>query len=259
MPPFCGGWIWLAGSGDLIGPSHPSNRYGELGLPMIRPHSIAAAESKEAIKMIGISGDNVVSAYRRYAPIYDFLFGAVLEQGRRKLAEEVARLAPATLLEIGVGTGLVLERYPSDTKITGIDISPAMLERARLAASRLEEHRIELHEMDAESLAFPDNSFDVVTVPYVLSVTPDPVRLAHELRRVCKPGGTILIANHFSGQRGWRWLERLVGSVANRIGFRSEFDFDQNIPHPDWTVLRVDVVNLFSLSRLVVIRNASCA
>lgn len=209
--------------------------------------------------MSKVSGDNVVSAYRRYAPIYDVVFGAVLEQGRLKLADEVEKLAPATLLEIGVGTGLMLGRYPRGTDITGIDISPAMLDRARIAAAQLEGHRIDLREMDAENLAFPDDSFDVITVPYVLSVTPDPGRLAQELRRVCKPGGTILIANHFSGQRGWRWLERLVRSVADRIGFRSDFDFEQYIPHPDWTVLRVAPVNLFSLSRLVVIRNASCA
>ena len=202
-----------------------------------------------------ISETDVVATYGRYAPIYDLVFGAVLEPGRRKLADEVGRLVPATLLEIGVGTGLVLERYPEATAITGIDISPAMLEHAQQVVARLPGRSIDLHEMDAEYLAFADNSFDVVTVPYVLSVTPDPARLASELRRVCKPSGHILIVNHFSGQRGWRTLERLVRSVADRIGFRSEFDFDRHIPHPDWTIVRVEAVNLFSLSRLVVLRN----
>ena len=207
--------------------------------------------------MTGISGSDVVASYRRYAPIYDVVFGAVLEQGRRKLADEVRKLAPPTLLEIGVGTGLVLGRYPAATAITGIDISPEMLDRARQAAVQLEGRRIELHEMDAERLEFADASFDVVTVPYVLSVTPDPARLTRELRRVCKPGGHILIVNHFSGQRGWRLLERMVRSVADLIGFRSEFDFQQHIPHPDWTVVRVEAANMFSLSRLVVLRNAA--
>ena len=206
--------------------------------------------------MTEISGTDVVATYGRYAPIYDFVFGAVLDQGRRKLAEEVRRLVPGNLLEIGVGTGLVLARYPAATAVTGIDISPAMLAHARLAAERLPARSIDLHVMDAEHLAFADGSFDVVTVPYVLSVTPDPARLGRELRRVCKPGGHILIVNHFSGQRGWRLLEHLVGSVADRIGFRSEFDFEQHIPHPGWTVERVEAVNLFSLSRLVVLRNA---
>lgn len=202
-----------------------------------------------------ISGRDVVSAYRRYAPVYDFLFGAVLEQGRRKLAAEVRKLAPATLLEVGVGTGLVLGQYPAQTRITGIDLSPAMLDRAARVASRLPQHSIRLLEMDAENLAFDDASFDVITAPYVLSVTPDPQRLCAQMRRVCKPGGHILIANHFSGQAGWRTLERLVKSVADRVGFRSEFDFEAHVPHPQWQILRVESANLLALSRLVVIRN----
>ena len=205
--------------------------------------------------MKDISGSDVVLAYRRYAPVYDFLFGAVLEQGRRKLAAEVRRLAPETLLEVGVGTGLVLHQYPPDTKVTGIDISRAMLDRASLAASRLPDRAIQLLEMNAESLEFDDASFDVVAVPYVLSVTPDPSRLCAEVRRVCKPGGYVLIANHFSGQAGWRTLERLAKSVADRVGFRSEFDFDEHVPHPGWSVLRIEAANMFSLSRLVVLRN----
>ena len=206
--------------------------------------------------MTEISEADVVTTYRRYAPVYDMLFGAVLEQGRRRLAEEVGRRAPGKLLEIGVGTGLVLGRYPEDAEITGIDISASMLEHAKAVAARLPGRRISLHRMDAEELAFPDATFDVVTVPYVLSVTPDPDRLSSELRRVCKPGGYILIVNHFSGQRGWRLLEALVRRVAGRIGFRSEFDFERNVPHPDWTVERVEAVNFLGLSRLVVIRNA---
>lgn len=202
-----------------------------------------------------LSGNDVVSAYRRYAPVYDFLFGAVLEQGRRKLAAEVRGLGPETLLEVGVGTGLILGQYPTHTKITGIDISRAMLDRAAQAASRLPDHSIHLQEMDAEHLEFADASFDVVTVPYVLSVTPNPARLCEEVRRVCKPGGHILIANHFSGQAGWRALERMTKSLADRVGFRSEFNFESHVPHPDWTILRVESVNMFSLSRLVVIRN----
>lgn len=207
--------------------------------------------------MTGISGNDVISAYRRYAPVYDFLFGAVLEQGRRKLAAEVNHLNPRTLLEVGVGTGLVLGRYPANSNIVGIDISKSMLDRARSAAAKLPNHTISLHEMDGENLRFDDDTFDVVTVPYVLSVTPHPVRLASELRRVCKPGGYVLIANHFSGQRGWRVLETITKSIADRIGFRSEFSFEEHIPHKDWTVERVEAVNLLHLSRLVVIRNGA--
>ena len=206
--------------------------------------------------MTEISSQSVVKTYRSYAPLYDLLFGAVLEPGRQRMAKVVNGLGPATLLEVGVGTGLALQHYPPQTTITGIDLSPDMLSRAQLQADKLASHRISLHAMDAEHLQLPDHSFDCVTVPYVLSVTPDPRRLVAELRRVCKPGGHIVIVNHFSGSRFWWLLERMVKSIADRIGFRSDFDYAQHILAYDWQVEAVESVNLFGLSRLVVIRNA---
>ena len=204
--------------------------------------------------MTEISSRSVVSAYRRYAPVYDLLFGAVLGPGRKRMAWTVAGLNPRSVLEVGVGTGLALKHYPRDAKIVGIDLSPEMLARASNRAGRLP-HSVSLHTMDAEHLDFPDDSFDCVTVPYVLSVTPDPARLVSELRRVCKPNGHIIIVNHFSGSRFWWLLERAVKSLADRIGFRSDFHFDQHILAHDWQVEEVVPVNLFGLSRLVVVRN----
>ena len=206
--------------------------------------------------MSEISPQAVVRTYRFYAPVYDALFGAVLGPGRTRMAKAVSALAPANVLEVGVGTGLALPHYPAGTAVTGIDLSPDMLRRARVVADRLRGRRIDLHEMDAEQLTFEDDSFDCVTVPYVLSVTPDPDRLVAEIRRVCRPGGHILIVNHFSGSRFWWLLERLVRSVADRVGFRSDFDYARHILSHDWQVLSSTPVNLFGLSRLVVIRNA---
>lgn len=199
--------------------------------------------------------DSVVRTYGRYAPWYDWIFGAVLEPGRRHLARTVQQLAPGTLLEVGVGTGLTLARYPAATHVTGIDISEDMLVRARQRAARLPQRRIELHAMDAERMAFADASFDCVVLPYVLSVTPDPARLVAELRRVCRPGGHIVILNHFSGSRFWWWLERCVTTLADRIGFRSDFSYEAHVLAHDWEVVSVRPVNLFGLSRLVVVRN----
>lgn len=204
--------------------------------------------------MAGISAGSVVRAYRRYAPVYDLVFGAVLGPGRRRMARAVAGLGPRSVLEVGVGTGLALRHYPREAEIVGVDLSPQMLARARRRASKLP-HSVSLHTMDAEQLGFADDSFDCVTVPYVLSVTPDPDRLVAELRRVCKPDGHIIIVNHFSGSRFWWLLERAVKSAADRIGFRSDFHYDQHILAHDWSVEEVVPVNLFGLSRLVVLRN----
>lgn len=205
--------------------------------------------------MTEISSQDVLSTYRRYAPIYDLLFGAVLGPGRKRMARIVNQLNPEKLLEVGVGTGLALSLYPRATQITGIDLSPEMLKRAESQVKKMPEKMVSLHIMNAEELGFADDSFDCVTAPYVLSVTPNPDRLVAELRRVCKPGGHIVIVNHFSGNSFWWLLERVVKPLADRIGFRSDFDYSRHILSHDWKVERVEVVNLFGLSRLIVIRN----
>ena len=109
--------------------------------------------------------------------------------------------------------------------------------------------------MDAESMAFDDDTFDCVTLPYVLSVTPNPTRLIGEVRRVCRKGGTIVVLNHFSGGRAWWLLETLLRPLASRVGFRSDFDFEEHIARHDWIISSVMSVNILGLSRLVTIRN----
>lgn len=197
----------------------------------------------------------IARTYRLYAPIYDRLFGAVLAPGRRALARAVVQIHPQRLLEIGVGTGLMLADYPATTHITGIDLSPHMLNHARRRATALGRNNVVLEEMDAERTTFPDGAFDCVTLPYVLSVTTNPERLVSEARRVCRKGGTIIVLNHFSGSRFWWMLERAVRSIADQVGFRSDFGFDEHILVHDWKVESVLPVNLFGLSRLVVLRN----
>jgi len=198
----------------------------------------------------------VVRTYDRFAPLYDRVFGRVLGPGREMMAKATSALEPASVLEVGVGTGLTLSGYPATSRVVGIDLSPDMLVRARMRAAAMPERDITLHAMNAERMDFPDGSFDCVTVPYVLSVTPHPDRLVQEIRRVCKPDGSIIVVNHFSGSRFWWLMERAVRSVADRVGFRADFDYDRHILSHDWEVVSVHSVNLFGLSKLVVLRNS---
>lgn len=198
---------------------------------------------------------SVVRAYDRYSPLYDLVFGRVLEPGRRAMTQAATALQPGSVLEVGVGTGLTLAGYPARSRVVGVDLSAEMLERARQRAATLPGRDITLQQMNAEELEFEDDSFDCVTLPYVLSVTPQPSRLVTEVRRVCRPGGTILIVNHFSGSRFWWLLERAVRSMAQRVGFRSDFGFEEHVLVHDWQLQTVRPVNLFGLSRLVVLRN----
>jgi phosphatidylethanolamine/phosphatidyl-N-methylethanolamine N-methyltransferase len=197
----------------------------------------------------------VVRAYRFYAPFYDRLFGAVLEPGRRALTDAVCALGPARILEIGVGTGLTLDRYPASASVVGLDLSEEMLEIARRRAATMPHRHIELLRMNAESMDFPSGAFDCVTLPYVLSVTPDPGRLRAEIRRVCRKGGAIFVLNHFGGSRFWWLLEKVVQSAADRVGFRSDISFDEHVLRHDWEIRSVRDVNFAGLSKLVEIRN----
>lgn len=213
-------------------------------------HAPASAEPAH-----GFTAGDVVDAYRRYAPLYDWVFGAVLEPGRRALAAAVCRENPGTLLEVGVGTGLLLPHYPAQAKVTGIDLSQAMLDKARQRAGQLPGRDIRLMRSNGETLSFAANAFDCVTLPYVLSVTPDPARLIGEALRVCRAGGSIFVVNHFSGSRTWWLLERLVRPLAARIGFRSDFSLQEQILDHGWQIESIRTVNLFGLSRLIHIRN----
>src|SRR5438874_10041116 len=101
------------------------------------------------------------------------------------------------VLEVGVGTGINADLYPPGCAVTGIDLSSSMLERARERVARKGVRNVRLLQMDAQNLKFADDAFDIVYAPYVISVVPDPVAVAAEMRRVCRPGGRIVILNHF--------------------------------------------------------------
>ena len=197
----------------------------------------------------------VARAYARVAPIYDFVFGKVLEPGRRALAVAASAHKPATLLEVGVGSGLALPLYPAETEVIGIDLSEDMLARARARAATMPARRIELRCLNAEHMPFADASFDVVTVPYVHSVTPDAARFVREIRRVCKPGGTIVIVNHFSDGRLWSTIGKVARPLMRRVGVNREFLFDEQIGRYDWDVVAVRRVDPLGLATLVEIRN----
>jgi phosphatidylethanolamine/phosphatidyl-N-methylethanolamine N-methyltransferase len=223
-----------------------------------RSHAASATEANaaDAPSEVAITRAQVERSYRRYAPVYDLLFGASLGPGRAAMTRLVNRLAPQHVLEVGVGTGLTLDQYPAAARITGVDVSLEMLASAQRRVRPQDAGRIELRAMDAEAMDFADASFDCVTLPYVLSVTPNPDRLVAEVRRVCRPGGHIVIVNHFSGQRQWRLVEALLRPLAASLGFRTEFSLEQHVLSQPWQVLSVEPVNLLSLSRLIHVRNA---
>lgn len=166
----------------------------------------------------------VEKSYARWAPIYDRTFGALTNIGRKRTVNYITERG-GDVLEVGVGTGLALPLYDDRVSVTGIDYSPDMLAkaRARIAGAGLT-HVKELRQMDARTLDFPDNSFDTIAAMHVLSVVPEPERVMAEIARVCKPGGQVVIANHFQRDTGFlAGMERLFAPLENLLGWHSDF------------------------------------
>jgi phosphatidylethanolamine/phosphatidyl-N-methylethanolamine N-methyltransferase len=172
-----------------------------------------------------LDADSVREAYRRWAGVYDTVFGGVSGFGRRRAVAAVNRLAGPRVLEVGVGTGLALPLYRRDLQVVGIDLSREMLEKAK---ERVEAERLAnvggLLEMDAERMAFADDSFDIAVAMFTASVVPDAKRLMAEMSRVVRPGGHLLFVNHFAAEGGPRWwIERAMAPLSRRLGWHPDF------------------------------------
>lgn len=190
--------------------------------------SHASRSQRRPLSQTALDADAVRAAYRRWAGVYDAVFGGVSAWGRRRAAAEVNRLPGRDVLEVGVGTGLALPHYHPQKRITGIDLSAEMLARARsrVAGGRLPGVAA-LLEMDAEATSFADDSFDIAVAMFVASVVPNPRKLMAELRRVVRPGGHILLVNHFAAETGPRWwLERTMAPASRALGWHPDFAFD---------------------------------
>ncbi|TDA69983.1 MAG: class I SAM-dependent methyltransferase [Clostridia bacterium] len=118
----------------------------------------------------------------------DWLFPASLR--RRVIAQAMGKV-----LEVGVGTGANLPHYPPGGEVVAIDFSPAMLAKAREKASGARVP-VQLLEMDVQNMSFPDASFDTVVATCVFCSVPDPVKGLKEVRRVCRPGGRVILLEH---------------------------------------------------------------
>lgn len=181
------------------------------------------------------------SAYSRWAPIYDLIFDLPFHPGRLVAAAAAAQAAgeEGEILVVGVGTGLELGLMPKNVRITGIDLSAPMLRIARERVAKKALGQVKgLHIMDAAALDFSDEQFDVALAPYVMSVVPSPARALDEMWRVLRPGGQMVLMNHFSAERGLRaTIEAALEKSAGWLGWHPQFPY---AAVGDWIAARKD-------------------
>lgn len=205
-----------------------------------------------ALSVTVVENDFVEAVYDKLATVYDLFFGPTLHPGRLQAIQRMHIEAGERVLEVGVGTGINLSLYPADSAVTGIDFSSSMLEKARERAARKGMAAVRLLQMDAADLKFADNSFDIVYAPYLISVVPDPVKVAQEMRRVCRPGGRVIFLNHFlSPNAVLSRIERLISPFTIHIGFKSDLDLPAFVAQADLHPVSIEKVNIPKIWSLV--------
>src|SRR6478609_4454170 len=163
-------------------------------------------------------------AYARWAPIYDLVYDKLTEPAARAAVDAAVACGPR-VLEAGVGTGLSLGYYPERAEVYGVDLSEDMLRRAQEKVDRRGlRHVKKLQVMDVTRLNFPDQMFDAVTAQFLITLVPSPEAALTEFARVLRPGGEIILANHFGQEQGvLAGIEAALAPVSSSIGWSSDF------------------------------------
>lgn len=175
--------------------------------------------------------------YTGYAKVYNRIFGTIFQRSREAAIRDLNVGSGERVLEVGVGTGLCLPLYPRHCEITGVDLSDGMLDKARQLVRDRALTNVKLFRMDASALDFPDGSFDTVVAAYVVTAVPDHRKVMSEMIRVCRPGGRIMLLNHFTNNsKIIAAFEKAISPLCKHIGFRTDLSVEDVLD--GWPIIK---------------------
>jgi phosphatidylethanolamine/phosphatidyl-N-methylethanolamine N-methyltransferase len=203
-----------------------------------------------------LDATHVERVYSAYSRVYDRVFGRVFQDSRVVLAAAIEPRPGECVLEVGVGTGLLLPLYAGRCRVTGIDLSAGMLDKARERVDQLGLQDVTLEQMDAGAMTFADDSFDIAVAAYVVTAVPDYRAVMNEMVRVVRPGGRILLLNHFvNGSPLLAACERAVSPLCIHLGFRTDLSVGQVLDGLPLAKVRDERVKPLGMWHLVECRN----
>jgi len=196
--------------------------------------------------------EKVERVYSNYASVYDHIFGKIFHESRESAVRRLNVAQGERILEVGVGTGLALPLYPRHCRVVGIDLSGGMLEKAQARVRAHGLDNVQLARMDAGQMEFDDDSFDTVMAAYVVTAVPDYRKVVMEMIRVCRPGGRIIMLNHFSnGNKLIAAVEKVISPLCKHIGFRTDLSLNHVLEGTSLLVARKEKVNPLRFWHLV--------
>ena len=195
--------------------------------------------------------------YDLLAPIYNLMEWPMEQMLFRKWRNNLwSKVKGPEVLEIGIGTGKNMPFHPTGIRITGLDISAGMLEKARSFIHKHQIKNVVLNEADAQQMPYPDNSFDSVAGTFVFCSVPDPVRGLREALRVAKPGGALYLMEHMLAQR--KWLAGVMDKVDPVFHYVSGVHIARetvkNIEKAGWEIQNVEKLTSNGIFRMIVAR-----
>ena len=192
--------------------------------------------------------------YDLWSRIYDHSFGKLVHRRQIRALEELRPQPGQRVLDLGVGTGLTLKHYPDNITVVGMDLSAGMLKKA---AEKIDDQQLghcQLIQGDAMQPPFADQSFDHIIITHTISVVSNPQRLLHWVRKMIKPGGRIVVLNHFQSTNPlFGWCEKIANPICVKIGWRSDLSLEECLRDVDLSVHYQFKMNPLDVWKIVVL------